>query len=364
MAWGSNLYNLPAQIISMTLLLLSIGVLLTAVVTLYITPYFLHFLWNIGIVGIDQQKADKRKVATSGGIAVAFGFFFGMMALLALNTFFFKYPLSMIELLAASLSTLAIALVGFFDDLYVRRQMVANKYGSKEYRVGLAQWQKPLLTLVAAIPLVAVSAGVETMNVPLVGPVSLGILYPLILVPIGVVVVSNAANMLAGMNGLESGMMAVASVGVGIWSYLNGSIEGAAIAFLGAGALLAFYSFNMVPARMLPGDSLTYFAGAMYASAVIVGNVEKIGFYIFLPWIVEAFLKLRSGFTARSYGVLQPDGTLKAPYEKIYSLTHVVLKGLPKLGVRPTERNAVATLILAEAVIVVASLILVKSAVA
>ena len=345
----------------MAFLLLAIGVLTAFAVTVYITPYFMRFLWNIGIVGIDQQKADKRTIPTSGGIPVAFGFFFAMMALLALNTFVFHYPLSTVDMLAAALSTMAIALVGFFDDLYVMRQLKVNKYGTKEYRVGLKQWQKPLLTLVAAIPLVAVSAGVDTLNFPLVGPVNLGILYPLLLVPIGVMVVSNASNMLAGLNGLEASMMIVASAGVGIWSFLNGSTEGAAIAFLGAGALLAFLLFNKVPAKMLPGDSLTYFAGAMFASAVIVGNVEKIGFYIFLPWIVEAFLKLRSGFTARSYGDLQKDGTLKAPYNEIYSLTHVAMKGLPKIGIRPTEKNAVAALVVMELAIVVAALILVKT---
>src|SRR3989344_3167972 len=139
----------------MELTLLAIGAATAFVVTLYLTPYFIRFLWNIGIIGIDQQKADKRKVATSGGMPVAFGFFFAMMALLALNTFYFNYGLSMNDMLAAALSTLAIALVGFFDDLYVRRRLVSNKYGSREYRVGLKQWQKPLLTLVAAIPLVA-----------------------------------------------------------------------------------------------------------------------------------------------------------------------------------------------------------------
>lgn len=347
----------------MALLLLGVSALVAFLLTLYMTPYFMRFLWNIGIAGVDQQKADKRRVPTSGGMPVAFGFFFAMMALLALNTFFFRFELSMNELLAATLSTLAIALVGFFDDLYIRKALVQNKYGGLEYRVGLKQWQKPLLTLVAAVPLIAVSAGVNTMNVPLIGAINFGALYPLLLVPIGVVAVSNAANMLAGLNGLEAGMMFVAASGVGAWSLLNGSVEGAAIAFLGAASLLAFLRFNFVPAQMLPGDSLTYFAGAMYASAVIVGNVEKIGFYIFLPWVAEAFLKLRSGFAARSYGDLQKDGSLKNPYGgKVYSLTHAAMNWLPRVGVKATERNCVLALIALEVIIVLAAFAFVQAA--
>ncbi len=346
----------------MALLLLGISAIAAFGLTLYMTPYFMRFLWNIGITGIDQQKADKRKVPTSGGMPVAFSFFFAMMALIALNTFYFHYDLDTTQLLAATLSTLAIALVGFFDDLYIRKTQVQNKYGGLEYRVGLSQWQKPLLTLVAAIPLVAVSAGVKAMNLPILGVVNFGALYPLLLVPIGVVAVSNAANMLAGLNGLESAMMLVASGSLGFWLYSHGSFAGAAIALLGAATLLAFLRFNFVPAKMLPGDSLTYFAGAMYASAVIVGNANKIGFYLFLPWALEAFLKLRSRFSARSYGDLQGNGQLKSPYgKKIYSLTHVAMNLLPKLGVKPTERNCVLALVLLEIIVVLAAFAFVQA---
>jgi UDP-N-acetylglucosamine--dolichyl-phosphate N-acetylglucosaminephosphotransferase len=69
--------------------------------------------------------------------------------------------------------------------------------------------------------------------------------------------------------------------------------------------------------------------GASLVSVVIIGNIEKFGIVIFMPWIIEAFLKLRSRFKARSLGDLRSDGTLAPPYEKIYSLTHLVMKIKP-----------------------------------
>ena len=84
---------------------------------------------------------------------------------------------------------------------------------------------------------------------------------------------------------------------------------------------------------------MTYLIGAMIASIAIVGNVERFALIIFTPWFIEVILKIRVMFQAESFGILQKDGTLKAPYKKVYSLTHVVMK----LG-RFRERDVVLIL--------------------
>jgi len=110
---------------------------------------------------------------------------------------------------------------------------------------------------------------------------------------------------------------------------------------------LALLYWNKYPAKILPGDSLTYLIGAVIVTVVVLGNMEKFGIIIFTPWIIEAFLKLRSKFRARSLGDLQPDGTVKAPYKKIYSLTHVVMK------IRPFKEWQVAAILMALEVVFV-----------
>ncbi|MDY6765870.1 MAG: hypothetical protein SVW77_00725, partial [Candidatus Nanohaloarchaea archaeon] len=134
------------------------------------------------------------------------------------------------------------------------------------------------------------------------------------------------ANMLAGQNGLETSLGAIALSAVGVFAFLHGEVEGAIIALGMAAPLIAFLHYNWYPADILPGDSLTYAVGAAYVSSVIVGNVELFGIIVFLPWIVEAFLKLRSGFQASSLGELQDDGTLSPQHDTIYSLTHVFMR--------------------------------------
>ncbi len=322
-------------------------------------PYFIRFFNRIGIVGTDQQKPNRPIVPQAGGIPVFFAFLLGVMLFVGINTFLNGARLNLLHVFAALLSMSVIAMVGFFDDLNIRSQKVSISSDAIDYRVGLKQWQKPLLTLVAAVPLVAVNAGESSALLPLIGVIDFGLLFPLIIIPIAVICVSNATNMLAGVNGLEAGATSVALAAIGFFLLQAGRPEGAVIAFCAAAALLAFLKFNWFPAKMLPGDSLTYFAGAAIVSSIIIGNAEKLGILLFTPWIIEAFLKLRGRFKVRSYGDLQKDGTLKAPYQKIYSLTHLAMKLPVYLGMKKgfTEKQVAYLLIGTEIVIAAAVLL-------
>lgn len=235
-------------------------------------------------------------------------------------------PIETDLLLAALSSTLIIALIGLIDDIHVNADGEDVK-NNTQLSVGFRRWWvKPLFVLPAALPLMVVKAGHSTMNLPFIGMIEWGLLYPLILVPIGVIAVSNATNMLAGQNGLETTLGIILFFGLGIFTYLHNQVEGALISFAMASALMGFFHYNFYPANILPGDSLTYAIGAAFASAVIIADAQTFGAVIFIPWIAEAFLKLRSRFQASSLGELRPNGTLKPMYDEIYSITHVLMR--------------------------------------
>ncbi len=91
-------------------------------------------------------------------------------------------------------------------------------------------------------------------------------------------------------------------------------------------ALAGFIRYNWYPAKILPGDSLTYLLGSMVAAGVIVGNMERSGILVMSPFIIEFFLKLRVKFKATCLGKLREDGKLDPPYgRKIYSWTHFLM---------------------------------------
>ncbi len=320
-----------------------------ALTTFLLVPQALAFLRSSGIVGIDQQKQDRPQIPTSGGITVLFGFMVAVRVYIGLQTFLLGGTVPPDALLAALSSVLIVGLIGLIDDIHVDQSGVEEK-GAEQVRVGLAQRYKYVAPLLAAFTLMVVQAGVSSMAVPLAGVVELGALYPLVLVPVAVTCVVNATNMLAGQNGLEAGMGAVALAGIGVFAALQGRKAGAVVALGMAGPLLAFLRYNRYPARILPGDSLTYTVGAAIVAAVILANVELFGLVVFLPWIFEAFFKLRSRFQASSLGVLQDDGTLKPQHDAVYSLTHVLMR------YDLTEPQIVRTAVAAELILVLAAL--------
>jgi UDP-N-acetylglucosamine--dolichyl-phosphate N-acetylglucosaminephosphotransferase len=161
--------------------------------------------------------------------------------------------------------------------------------------------------------------------VPFFGFINFGILYSLALVPLGVTGASNAANMLAGLNGLEAGMGLINVLTIFIVAAVLGEPAVMVLMLAMAGALVAFLRFNWFPAKVFPGDSLTLMTGASIAAAVVIGNMEKVGIMLFALYFVELLLKARTKFQGESFGKIQPDGGLHAP-EKIASLTHVVMR--------------------------------------
>jgi len=295
----------------------------------YLTiPWFIPRLLKADIAGRDMNKVGKVRVAEMGGFAIVGGFVVGVLLAIALTSFNVINVQMNLTLVLACLSTILImALIGVIDDLLLLKQHV-----------------KAILPVFAALPLVAVKAGVTSMYVPFLGQVDFGILYPLLLVPIAITGASNATNMLAGFNGLEAGLGAVMCATVGLVAYKTGQVEAVIIVFAMLGALLAFMRFNWYPAKILIGDVGTLSIGAVVASSVIVGNIEQVGIILILPFVGELILKARSGFRAQSWCGMRNGRLLCPKGSEVYGLGRLVMYVFG--GV--TERGLVLSLMLVE----------------
>ncbi len=278
------------------------------------TPKFIAYFNKIQLVVKDMHKEGKPLIPISGGVSVVIGVTLGLLTYISIRTFFFEDVYPIVDIFAVLTSILLVSLVGFMDDLVIKK--------SKDYSVGLNQWQKPLLTVVAAIPFMVINAGVNTIAIPFFGRVDIGLLYPLVLIPIGVVGASNMVNMLGGFNGLETGLGIIYFGMLGLYAFVNVIYAAALICLVTFTALLAFYRYNKSPAKILPGDSLTYLMGALLASVAIVGNMEKAALIVSIPFFVEFFLKLRGRFKLQSYGYVKEDKVCSM-YNKIYSIPHI-----------------------------------------
>lgn len=309
------------MVVIMNYLVLIYGIV-SFIVTYFTTPWLIKYLKRIELLVKDQNKKDKPLVPISGGLAVLVGVFGGLLLFIFYRTFFFESRSGLIIndknlmlIFASMISLLIITLIGFLDDLVIKR--------SKDNSIGLRQWQKPLLTLAAAVPLMVINAGSKEMWLPFIGTVNMGIIYPLILIPIGVVGASNMVNMLAGFNGMEAGMGIIYVGMLGLYAYINKSYIGAIISLVVLFSLMAFYLYNKYPAKILAGDSLTYFLGGFLAIIAIVGNLEKAAIISSIPFFIEFILKARHKFNAKSYGYYKNGKIQSWHKDKIYSLPHL-----------------------------------------
>jgi len=294
--------------------LLLISVFVSFFLTVLVLPKWIEKCREIGMVWEDMNKfGHPKNVAASGGIVVVMAFVLGVLAYVALKTFVFGGTIKALEIFALLSMILILGVVGLTDDLLGWK----NK--------GLTVRIRLLLAIVASVPLVVINAGTHFMNVPIFGAIEFGILYPLFIIPLSVVGVSTTYNFLAGFNGLEAGQGILVLGFLSFVAYATGSPWLGIVGLCMVGALIGFYIFNKFPAKVFPGDIVTYAVGALIAGMAILGNFEKIAFVVFIPYIFEVILKSRGGLKKHSFGVPRKDGTLKLPYDKIYGLEHLAI---------------------------------------
>ncbi|MBU2638492.1 MAG: glycosyl transferase family 4 [Nanoarchaeota archaeon] len=311
-----------------------ISFLISFLIVLTITPYWIRRAHSAGLTGKDMHKRDGRQVANLGGLIVVFGFLFGALAYVAIDTFIIMHAdisTSLhrdLSIMAGLATVLILAIVGFADDIL-------------GWKIGLRQWQKPIIALFAAVPLAVVNAGQTVVALPIIGRIDLGILFPLVVIPLAVSGASNGFNMIGGYNGLESGMGALILSALAYFAWITKSNHVAVLALCAVFALLAFYVYNRCPASVFPGNVLSYPIGGLIAVIAILGNIERIAVVLFLPYFIEFILKARGRFRKESFAKLLYDGSLEAPYKKIYGLEHLAIRILQQFKRRVSESNVV-----------------------
>ncbi len=290
---------------------------------------------RFGLTGRDMNKVGNNAVAEAGGVWASVGASFGLMTLAALKIYLEHSRESLIELYALSLMLFMASLLGFIDDIM-------------GWKKGLRVTYRVLLMAPLALPIVAIQAGVSEMALPFIGKRDLGLVYSLVLVPIGVIGASNAFNMIAGYNGLEASMGVALLTYTALYSYFIGEANVLLASIIGAASLIVFLFYNWHPAKVFPGNSLTYGFGAYYASLVIIGNFEKFGVMQYALYFVELALFFRglvNKVYKENFGLVLSDGSLDPPYKKIYSLTHLAIVVQKKIRGKATEKGVVAILL-------------------
>jgi UDP-N-acetylglucosamine--dolichyl-phosphate N-acetylglucosaminephosphotransferase len=320
--------------------------------TLFLTKKWISASKTSNLVGKDMNKPDKPLIPRSGGIIVAIVVCFSLFFYIFMKSFSLigVQFTHIIEVFAISATILLAGFIGFIDDVL----------GWKD---GLGQLQKVLLTIPIALPLIVINAGQSTIYLPLLGNIDLQLLYPLLIVPLGVIGSTNGFNLLAGYNGLETSMSLVIFAAFGFTGLITGRLWIALVAFIVYASLLAFLAFNWYPAKVFPGNSFSYSIGAMIATLAILGSMERLAVWLFMPYFLEMLLYFRARVIdkmgdVQAFAKPNADGSLELPYEHLYDTTHIAIWVLKKVKAKVYERDVVLFLILVQILIAISGMFL------
>ena len=268
--------------------------LLSFLVTRVSMPRIIKKLEDANIVGKDIHKSWKPIVAEMGGFGILFGFIIGIFSGIYMHDIL-AYPLCIVLIVI-----LLVGIIGIVDDL-----------------LALSSKEKFFLLFLAGIPLIWAA------------PPNVGILY-LIVIPIALSIGSNLTNMLAGLNGIESGLGVISMTSLTIACIILGKYDVTIISMSMLGALIAFLYYNRYPAKIFPGDTGTLIIGAAIVSIAFIGRVKLIALIVLMPNIIDAALKFYSaGVMNRQQQKptqLNDEGKLVRPETGFKSLIRLVLR--------------------------------------
>jgi UDP-GlcNAc:undecaprenyl-phosphate GlcNAc-1-phosphate transferase len=207
--------------------------LLSFVFALYWTPLMRRAALQLGIVDKPDGKLKTHEDATPylGGLAVYTAFLLTVGVLTDFGQ----------ETLGLLLSGSIVLMVGLLDDFSV-----------------LTPAQKLLGQSLAALVLVKSGTFIKLTFIPLWLAIPLTVFW--------IIAVTNALNIIDIMDGLASGVAAIAALSIAIANFMAGREPQAFLCLVLAGAVFGFLRHNFHPARIYLGDAGSLFIGFMLAA--------------------------------------------------------------------------------------------------
>jgi UDP-GlcNAc:undecaprenyl-phosphate/decaprenyl-phosphate GlcNAc-1-phosphate transferase len=204
-----------------------------------------------------RRKRHAAPVPAVGGVAVlvAFGVGLALIQQLPVPLDPDTYGLTAL-LVPLFLATIMVAGVGLVDD--VRR---------------LSPFVKLAVQSAAAVLLFQSGFRIDHLSNPLGGELTLGVLaLPVTL--LWLVGMSNAFNLIDGLDGLAAGLAVVATLGLFVTAIYGGGWETATVTAALAGALLGFLPYNFNPARVFLGDCGSLPVGFVLAAIAVEHSIK------------------------------------------------------------------------------------------
>ena len=230
------------------LIYIAAGLVLAALIAFATTPAVRVLAYKIGAIDVprDERRMHKQPIPRIGGLAIFIGFVISSLVFCEIT------PVHV----AIFAGGLIIVAVGIIDDVF-----------------RINAWIK--LAAQIGIAMIAVSQGVVIRYINFFGTyITFGV-WAVPLTILWIVGLTNAINLIDGLDGLACGVSAICSFSLLTVMVLKGEYAVALMTAMVVGSCLGFLPFNSNPAKIFMGDTGALFLG--YTMAVIaVSGIFKL----------------------------------------------------------------------------------------
>lgn len=204
----------------------------------------------------ERVKLHKKYVPRLGGLALYLAFCVTFPAVIVLNRYSISFDVN--KIIGLFIASLLVVGTGVYDDLVKRLS----------YKVKFA------FQVLAALVLVLAGYNIQTISIPFLPNLSVGVLGPVFVV-LWMLVIMNAVNLIDGLDGLASGVCLIAGAGFFIISAVKADIFVLTALAVFLGVILGFLRFNIYPAKLFLGDSGSLFLGFMMGIIALEISVKR-----------------------------------------------------------------------------------------
>ena len=222
-------------------------------VTFLVTPFIRYFALRLSLIDKRGQRKIHTKVITRfGGVAIYAGFIFPLILLIFLKRNIATWDLNSASMIVGA-STM-ILLLGIYDDAKGANALV-----------------KLAGQILATIILIYGGLVVKKISNPFGNSIELGFLSVPFTI-LWVVGITNAINLIDGLDGLAAGIVFITSLGLFFIFVINGKVLPAMLIIALGGSCLGFLKYNVFPAKIFMGDTGSLFLGFSIAAITIASG--------------------------------------------------------------------------------------------
>ena len=200
----------------------------------------------------DGRRMHKKPIPRLGGLSIYYGFIVSLLCFGTLDK----------QLWGIIIGSLIIVVLGIVDDIKT-----------------LKAHPKFLVQLIAAAVPVFMGSRINFVSIPFVSNAANNIVFndiiSYLISILWIVGVTNAVNLIDGLDGLAAGISTIASASIFFIALLSGNAFVTTISIILVGACLGFLPYNLNPAKIFMGDTGATFLGYIMAVMSIQGMFKS-----------------------------------------------------------------------------------------